>query len=636
MRLLFVGLILLSLLIAACQPRPNQVFIEIDGSRQSLTTEAATVREALAEAEIELEPLDRVSPDLYVELEPGLEIKVTRVTEEIETERETIPFERETVINEALATGETRLAQLGVNGEVEISHRVVYEDGEEVSRTEISRVPVIPPVPEILVVGPQGSLPSVPVEGTIAYLSNGNAWLMRDSSGSRRALTTEGDLDGRVFDLSPDGRHLLYTTALTNEIELPLNDLWLASTTIVGEKPITLGVQGVLQAAWSPVITQSRLAYSTAERTANPPGWRANNDLWLLTIPEEFKNNRNEKAATPEPVEILPPNTQGLYPWWGTSLVWSPDGTKLAYARADQIGMIEVEADRRNRITPLMDFVPLETFSDWVWVPSLSWSPDGRFIAATVHGPSLASEPAEESQVFDLWLISTDGEIKAKVADQVGMWSNPAWSEAGIAFGEALNPLQSVTSRYKILLMDKDGSNRRQIFPFSEEVGVQLPDLVWSPEEERLLFTYNGNLFTTGPEGGLPKQLTANVEASHPQWMLYTSAITVTEVVTDQTAVTGTQTLTGTPTVTVTATSTPTLTATPGLNRSTPSVTPSATSGSPTTVPAVTVLPTTPTRTPTRRATATPWLTATATATSTSTGTIQPTSTATATLTTTR
>jgi len=642
-----VGIVFTIVLLAACQTQPNQVFIEVDGSRQTLTTEAATVRQALDEADVELSPLDRVKPDLYVQLEPGLTIVVTRVREEIITEREIIPFERQTIVNEAflvsvtegapvpcgaeeglratavalraneaLASGETRLAQLGVNGEEEVSIRIVYENGQEVSRTEVSRATVIEPVPEILVVGPQDTLPPVPVSGTITYISNGNAWLMRNSSSSRRALTTEGRLDGRVFSLSPTGRHLLYTTELTDEIDLPLNDLWLASTTIVGEKPITLGIQGVLQAEWSPVVTASLVAYSTAQRTANPPGWQANNDLWLFSPPLGDSPAADEPFA--QPVQILPPNTQGLYPWWGTTFIWSPDGAKLAYARADQVGVIDLAAllesaqegstqaqatpgpSPDNFTTPLLDFVPLQTFSNWVWVPGISWSPDGKFIAATVHGPPLTSEPAEESQVFDLWLISADGSISARVAEQVGMWANPAWSKAGIAFGQAVDPLQSVNSRYHLQVVDKDGSNKRQIFPFREELGVQLPELVWSPEAENLLFVYNGNLHITRRDGGLPKQLSTDGRASHPRWAPAPSVtITGTTSITATGDITSTGIITPTPTAAATATATPqpatpTRTATPSpaatLQTSTPP--PTATQPRPTATPS-------PTRTPT-------------------------------------
>ncbi|MCL4296386.1 MAG: G5 domain-containing protein [Anaerolineae bacterium] len=538
---------LLAILSVACQTQPNQVFIEVDGGRQALTSQAATVREALAEANVELGPLDRVKPDLYTQLEPGLAITIIRVKEEIETKREIVPFERQTITNEALGMGETRVSQLGVNGEDEITIRVVYENGAEVSRTEVSRATVIQPVPEILVVGPQGELPSTPIEGTIAYIANGNAWLMRDSSGSRRPLTTAGDLDGRVFSLSPDGRQLLYTRALSDEIDLPLNEVWLASTTIVGEAPITLGLQGVLYAEWSPVISQPLLAYSTAERTASSPGWRANNDLWL------YKPSRPPLSgeAKTKAVEVIPPNTQGLYPWWGTSFAWSPEGVRLAYARADQIGVIDLKTESpvSYTITPLVDFVPLKTFSDWVWLPGLSWSPDGQFLAAVVHGPPQAGEPAEESQVFDLWLFGLDNDISAKVSQQVGMWANPAWGKMGIAFGAAMDPLQSATGRYFIKLIDRDGSNPRQLFPFREELGVQLPQLVWSPEGETLLFTYNGNLYMIEGNGTPPKQLTADGQASHPQWVSAAPLMT---------SLTSTTTLTGSGSITPSAEVSPT------------------------------------------------------------------------------
>jgi hypothetical protein len=608
--ILFASLCLIIALFSACQTQPNQIFIEVDGSRQALVTEAGTVRDALQEAGVELDSLDRVEPDLYVTLDPGTTIVVTRVREEIEVDREVVPFERQTVVNEALAAGETRLAQLGVNGEDEISVRVVYENDEEANRTEISRVAVLPPVPEILVVGPQDTLPTVNVDGTITYVANGNAWLIRNSSSSRRALTTDGTLDGRVFGLSPDGRQLIYTTELTDELELPLNELWLASTTIVGEPPITLSLQGVLQAEWSPVITEPLVVYSTAERSPNPPGWRANNDLWLFAPPDFSDIAEDDEGVLLEPVQLLAPNTEGLYPWWGTITAWAPDGTKLAYARADQIGVIDLATVREARgrasndgqvTTPLVDFTPLQTFSDWVWVPGLSWSPDGRFLAATVHGPPLASEPEEESPVFDLWLFSVDEAVSARVVDQVGMWANPAWGEAGIAFGEAVNPLQSVTSRYEIQIIDRDGSNKRQIFPFGEELGVLLPELVWSPDGKDLLFIYNGDLHVTSANGGLSRQLTNDGRASQPQWALATQ-----RVVTGTLPLATSVDLTGSLQITATGVVTPTPTpAGVGQSPTPPPQTPTV----PPTRPAATNTPTpvtsspTPTRTPTAGAT---------------------------------
>ncbi len=595
----FIGPVLLILLFAACQPQTNQVFIEADGSRQTVTLEGGTVREALEQAEVELGQLDRVRPDLYTQLEPGLTIVVTRVREDLETERETLPYERQIVVNEALAPGESRMAQLGVNGEEEITIRVVYENDSEVSRTEVSRAVVAPAVPEIMVVGPADTLPSIQLDGTVAYLSSGNAWLMRSTNRSRRALTTDGNLDGRVLGLSPDGGYLLYTTHLTNEIELPLNELWLASATIVGEPPLTTGIRGVLHAEWSPVVSPALVAYSTAQRTANAPGWQANNDLWLARLP----SNPGDEWP-PQPVEIIPANTQGLYSWWGTSFTWSPDGSKLAYARPDQIGVVNIITGSNQldgSVTPLLDVTPLQTFSDWAWVPAVSWSPDSRFIAATVHGEPLAEEPPEESQVFDLWLLSADGKISAKVAGQVGMWANPAWSDAGIAYGRAVEPLQSVNSRYVLELIDRDGSNRRQIFPFREEPGVQFPEMVWSPDNSQLLFVYNGNLHLTSRQGGVPHQLTTDGQVSLPQWSLATTRTLTGAMTLSLPTVTPSPTP-GPPTATPSPTRTPRPTATPTAS-ATPTRTPTAAaspSRTPTRTPTAAASPSrTPTRTPT-------------------------------------
>lgn len=532
--LLLAALALVSLALVGCQDRPQQLFIEVDHSRRAVTTEAATVRDALAVADISLGALDRVSPDLYVATEPGMVIVVTRVEERFETSRVQVPFGRKTVTNEALPAGETRLIQLGVNGEDEITHRITLEDGAEVDRVQFSRESVVEPQDEIIAVGAQDRLAPVPIEGTLAYLSAGNAWVMRDTSTARRPLTTEGDLDSRVFELSPDGRWLLYSRRLEGDIETPINQLWLVNTTIVGEQPISLPIRGVLYAGWSPGGEQ--IAYSTAERTPSAPGWRANNDLWLVR-PADFLTQTpgaaGERTGLEEGLapgdamtatQVISPSTAGVYSWWGTAFQWSPDGRHLAYARADQLGVVEV-ASRTAR--ELADFAAYQTYSEWVWVPAMAWSPDSRFLAAVVHGPLLARQAGsdadqvgpEDSPDFDLWFFAADGSIRARIAEGVGLWASPTWGQAGIVYGQATNPLQSVDSRYALYMRDRDGSNARQIFPVAEEPGVEAPpQIAWAPSGQKLIFVYNGNLYVADVEGAPPKQLTSNNQNSQPRW----------------------------------------------------------------------------------------------------------------------
>jgi len=140
--------LLASALSAACRPiiRPNldgrQIVIRADGQEIRHTTNALTVREALAEADVAVGADDRVQPDLWVEVQEGMTIRVIRVQEETIVEREVLPYREQTIKSEALAVGETRLLQAGQNGQVEVTYRLQFEDGVEVSRSLLRQVVV--------------------------------------------------------------------------------------------------------------------------------------------------------------------------------------------------------------------------------------------------------------------------------------------------------------------------------------------------------------------------------------------------------------------------------------------------------------------------------------------------------------
>ncbi|MFN2220424.1 MAG: G5 domain-containing protein, partial [Anaerolineae bacterium] len=233
-----------------------------DGQEQWLrvTNLDLTVRDLLEAGGVEVGPLDQVEPDLYMGITEGMSVVVTRVTETFVTEKQTLPFDRKTVKSEGVPEGEHRLLQAGSNGELEITYRVTLEDGVEVDRKEVSRQVLAQPVDETVLIGVQGALTSVPISGTIAYLSGGNAWIMRQSNDLRRNLTGSGDLDGRVFALSRDGVRLLFTRSMSGADDSTINSLWLARTSLVGEEPQYLGFTNVVWAEWAP--NGQSLAYS--------------------------------------------------------------------------------------------------------------------------------------------------------------------------------------------------------------------------------------------------------------------------------------------------------------------------------------------------------------------------------------
>lgn len=512
MRLGILCIFLVQVISACVESQPMYVTVMADGQEQWLqvSNPDLTVRDLLDATGLDLGQLDRVEPDLYVAVTEGMSVVVTRVSETFATERQILPFGHKTVKSEGVPEGERRLLQVGTNGELEITYRVTLEDEVEVSREEVNRQVLAQPVDETVLVGVQGELTSVPISGTVAYLSGGNAWIMRQSNELRRNITGSSDLDGRVFALSEDGSRLAFTRSIAGDEDSPINSLWLARTSLVGEEPEYLGMTNVMWAEWAP--DGRRLAYSTAERTGGVPGWKARNDLWVMTLADE---GSGEDAAIEQ---VLFPTADIPYAWWGRSYAWSPNGQYMAYAQADQVGTVSV-TDKVP--VSLVSFPEYRTQSHWAWVPGVSWSPDGYLLSFVVHEGDLEGLLPEDSPVFSLWTASVDGEQQMRLAEEVGMWSQPRWSlldDGLLAYGQAQSPRNSQDSRYELFVMDRDGSNKQRLFPSEGFMGLIAPDVAWSPRGDALLFEYEGNLYSADLETGELAQLTSDGQSSHPRW----------------------------------------------------------------------------------------------------------------------
>ena len=512
--------LLLALFLWGCQPAAGpaapkpSITVQWDSQTTTFTTARTTVRDVLQDLGIQLGPLDRVAPGEVAVLSDGMLVKVTRVVEALETDTLELPFEKQVVRNEGLAAGESRLLQTGVNGSEEITWRVVLEDGSLASRAVLRRAVLVAPVPEIVMVSAQTNFTVIPIEGTLAYISAGNAWLVRTDSGQRRPLTTSGDLDGRVFQLAPDAQRILYTRRLTDADAF--NALWTLSTAEAAAAPLDLKVRNVLWAGWSPQAG-STLAYSSAEPRSAAPGWQANNDLYLLTLPAPGK-----KLA--EPQLLLAASSGGVYGWYGRRYAWAPDARRIAYAAADSIGVLDVADPLAVTQQVLAQFPAYQTYSDWAWVPEPDWSLDGNFLYAALHAAPVGLERPEDSPAFDVAALAVDGSLSVTLVAQAGMWAAPVLGPPGnparpVAFLQAINALQSVNSGYRLMLMDRDGSNRSALYPAAGETGL-LPQLpAWSPAGSMLAFIDGGDLWVIEIKSGVAQQLTGDGQTSSPTWM---------------------------------------------------------------------------------------------------------------------
>ena len=478
----------------ACSPpqvRQGQIQVSVIADGKPLPVDlpaGSTVQDALDQAGLPLGTLDRSDPPLYTLLRDGSAVTITRIREEFEVEQVVIPFERQVLRNESLPEGETRLSQPGANGLQEITYRRVFEDDVLVTESMVRSVIVEEPVAEIVMVGSRAPFAAVTIPGRLAYLSAGNAWIMEGSTGNRRPLVSSGDLDGRVFSLSPDGEWLLFSRK--NQEKDSINTLWVARVEEGADQIIDLEISNVIHfARFNP--DSNRIAYSTVESRTTPPGWQANNELSLVAL--------SPSGFVAKPVAILDANAGGVYGWWGMDFAWASDGVRLAYTRPDSIGIYDTRLDI---LQPLVNISPLQTGGDWAWVPGVSWSPDENSLFTVQHIVTEGSTESEGASRFDLLAIPLSGGTPVSLVKDVGMFAYPIpspltsrlRSEAGeagevpvlevvyrVAYLQAMFPAQSDSSRYRLFVIDRDGSNKVALFPSEGATGLEPQRIVWSP-----------------------------------------------------------------------------------------------------------------------------------------------------------
>lgn len=521
-KLITTFIFLITLTLSACQVIPTPLSPEIQASILVDTKDIkvsipanSTVQNALAKAGVSLGSLDRVDPPLASIISSGDKIKIIRVVEEYYDKSEVIPFDHQTIKNESLPQGESRVLQSGTNGEKTVTYKKTIEDGVQVSNVEFKSLIVTNPTPEIVMIGVQTPFSSKSISGIMAYIDNGNAWVIEGATGNRRPVITTGDLDGHVFSVSFDRTWLLYSRkSPANSTDI--NSLWAVRLDREDPTPVDLQVKNViLFADWIPNSSQT-IAYSTVEPRTTAPGWQANNDLFF----KNFVSNGTVGA----PIQKLEANSGGIYGWWGTNFGWSPDGTRLAFYRPDSVGTVDIKGGKLNTIQSI---VPYDTHSDWAWVPGLTWSPDGQFLFISTHDVNGNSTTQESSTRFSIMAFPTDFSYHIPLISNIGMFSNPATSPImpngsySLAFLQAIFPDQSDTSRYRLTVMDQDGSNKETIFPGEGSPGINPQTIYWTPDFQFgsfLAIIYEGNVWMVDVQTKEQFQITGSGLITRLNW----------------------------------------------------------------------------------------------------------------------
>ena len=116
----------------------------------------STVKEFLEQQGVEIGKDDVCTEKMDEVLTDGMMIALKRVTFKEETKKETINYETKNEYSSSLDSGKTQVRQQGVNGEKEVTYKVKYIDGKEMSREAVSEKIIKEAVSQIVVNGTKG------------------------------------------------------------------------------------------------------------------------------------------------------------------------------------------------------------------------------------------------------------------------------------------------------------------------------------------------------------------------------------------------------------------------------------------------------------------------------------------------
>lgn len=156
--------------------RAKPITIDVDGRTIRTRTQAKTVEEAILQEGVKLVGKDRSEPGRSAPVESYLSVTVIRVKEDVITEQESISYATEYRPDPTLEIDERRVSD-GKYGLRKWQTRIVYENGEEMSRTIERQWIETPPENKIVHHGTKIVLRELQTpDGTVTYWRKFRMW----------------------------------------------------------------------------------------------------------------------------------------------------------------------------------------------------------------------------------------------------------------------------------------------------------------------------------------------------------------------------------------------------------------------------------------------------------------------------
>jgi Tol biopolymer transport system component len=154
----------------------------------------------------------------------------------------------------------------------------------------------------------------------------------------------------------------------------------------------------------------------------------------------------------------------------GTCPAWSPDGTRIALRWGSGVYLADTDVSGDGDSTALSELAP--------WSSCPRWSPDGTRVAFSA-----------KDTTWGIYVVNADGSNLARIRDGSG----PVWSPDGATIAFCHTGGAGATYYWESWLMNPDGSSARPLTRW--QCGMS-----WSPDGTRLLEYYNG-IYVFGTDG---------------------------------------------------------------------------------------------------------------------------------------
>ena len=310
-------------------------------------------------------------------------------------------------------------------------------------------------------------IPEPPPFLQVVYVKDGDVWYW-DEGGLNLQLTTLGDVVSVV--LSDDGLVAAFVRGadyINEEIGAINTDgtnlrtlVSLADFTTMIAHPDAMSAVPY-RMAWAPGT--HILAFNT-RMTFEGPG---------LILPDEL---RQVDADTLALSVLLPPGQAGDF-------YYSPDGSKIALVKEDQISV--VDADGSNRID-LLSFPIMITYSEFNYYPPVAWSPGSDALGAVIPPHDPLADPPEFTTV---WHLSSDGSPPSTLMTLTTV----PFSQTIATFSPDLNKLAYQTiltpgppPTVELHISNADGTG--DVIYGSGDLQFE----AWSTDAEHFIYTQNG------------------------------------------------------------------------------------------------------------------------------------------------